>query len=83
MYALYNRNAVPIKCSNLIQCYTDMKNDKEYTSIRLTKDTVKRLQSRGTFNDSYESIIKNLLDKTGSGNDTKNSVMVRSPHDEQ
>jgi hypothetical protein len=60
-----------------------MKNDKEYTSIRLTKDTVKRLQSRGTFNDSYESIIKNLLDKTGSGNDTKNSVMVRSPHDEQ
>lgn len=68
MYALYNRNAVTIKCSNVIHCYTDMKNDKEYTSIRLTKDTVKRLQSRGKFNDSYESIIKNLLDKTESGN---------------
>lgn len=71
MYALYNFDAVPIKCSNAIYCYTDMKNEKEYTSIRLTKDTVKRLQTRGRFNDSYESIIKNLLDKTESGNDTR------------
>lgn len=71
MYALYTLNTVTIKCSDVIYCYTDMKNEKKYTSIRLTKDTVKRLQSRGGFNDSYESIIKNLLDKTESGNDTR------------
>ena len=46
-----------------------MKKEKEYTSIRLTKETVKRLQSRGKFNDSYESIIRTLLDRTDSGND--------------
>lgn len=45
-----------------------MKKEKEYTSIRLTKETVKRLQSRGKFNDSYESIIRNLLDRTDSEN---------------
>jgi len=44
-----------------------MKKKKEYTSIRLTKETVKRLQSRGKFNDSYESIIRTLLDRTDSG----------------
>jgi hypothetical protein len=69
MYALYNVDTVTIICSKMIHCYTHMKNDKEYTSIRLTKDTVNRLQSRGKFKDSYESIIKTLLDKTDSGKD--------------
>lgn len=46
-----------------------MKKEKEYTSIRLTKETVKRLQLRGKFNDSYESIIRTLLDRTDAGND--------------
>jgi hypothetical protein len=68
MYALYNQGAVPIICSNVIDWYTLMKKEKEYTSIRLTKETVKRLQSRGKFNDSYESIIRVLLDKTDSEN---------------
>jgi predicted DNA-binding protein len=45
-----------------------MRKEKDYTSIRLTKETVKRLQSRGKFTDSYESIIRELLDKTESGN---------------
>ena len=44
-----------------------MKKEKEYTSIRLTKETVKRLQSRGKFNDSYESIIRTLLDTLETG----------------
>ena len=34
-----------------------------YSNVRLTKQTIRRLDSKGQFRDSYDTIIKRLLDR--------------------
>ena len=34
-----------------------------FSSVRLSKNTIKRLDSKGRYRDSYESIINRILDE--------------------
>lgn len=38
---------------------------RDYSSIQLTEKTKERLRRRGSMGDSYEDIIKRLLDENG------------------
>ena len=42
---------------------TSNEDANEYGSVRLSKKAMKRLQSKGQYNDSFDSIIERLLNK--------------------
>jgi hypothetical protein len=46
-----------------IQELLDDTNPDQYTTIRISKITTKRLDSKGRYRDSYERIINRILDE--------------------